>query len=69
MFNVDSLPGVFIVPFQRSGLAWWAQFQFCLFQGLSQLGGLPVAVHFCLERFLCELSLVLYLSAAAAFYE
>jgi len=71
VFNVDSLPGVFIVPFQRSGLAWWAQFQFCLFQGLSQLGDLPVAVHFYLERFffLCELSLVLYLLAAAAFYE
>jgi len=36
---------------------------------VSQLGGLPVAVHFYLKRFLCELSLVLYLSAAAAFYE
>ena len=36
---------------------------------VSQLGGLPVAVHFYLKRFLCELSLVLYLSATAAFYE
>jgi len=42
-------------------------FNFCLFQGLLQLGGLPVAVHCYLERFLCELSLVLYL--LAAYYE
>ena len=70
------MPCLMLIAFQeslnysvRSGPAWWPHFQICLFQGLSQLGDLPVAVHFHLKNFLCELSLVFYLPAAAAFYE
>jgi len=37
--------------FQRSALVWWAQFLLCLFQDLSQLGDLPVAVHFIFKYF------------------
>jgi len=70
VFNGDSLPGVFKMLFEDLGYFGGLGFNFACFRVLR--GGLPVAVHFYLQILLCVLcvfSLVLYLSAAAAFNE
>jgi len=70
VFNVDSLPGVFKVFFKDLGLFGGLSFNFDCIRVFHSLETCPWLCIFILKDFfVVELSLVLYLSAAAAFCE
>jgi len=67
--NVDSLPGVLKVLFEDLGLFGEISYNFACFRVFHSLETCPWLCIFIFKRFLCELSLVFNLPAAAAFYE